>query len=233
MAKNDKKKNSVIASILDDLTHLQIDTIIKSGMSAADPPDRIDELLLSLYQSYVQKINVMLNRNDNIDFPFNTVSCKSFADLEKQLEAMQQHMDANRQRMDEHDYIVYLRILSFCKFLKSRSSSYQVNGNTEPSLYNVDITIPDAYSITGVGTRDLAKFKKFFDLGTERIVLQTRFGIDGDIVTRIEENFASKPRQLLIDLHDKHTNLSIGYWQSLVTTAVNLVGKIFNFRNQA
>ena len=70
--------------------------------------------------------------------------------------------------------------------------------------------------------------KRSYDLGIEKIVMQTRIGIGGDIVSRIEEDFANKPRQLIVDIHDKHTKLSIDYWNSLINTAVKIVGDIFS-----
>jgi len=56
--------------------------------------------------------------------------------------------------------------------------------------------------------------------------MQTRFGIDGDVITRIEENFANAPKQVVLDLHEKHTDLSVKYWQSLVNIVKDLVSGI-------
>jgi hypothetical protein len=76
--------------------------------------------------------------------------------------------------------------------------------------------------------RDRVKIKRLFDLGTENVVMQTRFGLDGDVVTRIEEGFANKPKQLVIDIHDKHTNLSVQYWKNLIGLVQEIVSKIIN-----
>jgi hypothetical protein len=77
-----------------------------------------------------------------------------------------------------------------------------------------------------MNSRDRVMIKRLYDLGTERIVMQTRFGIDGDVVTRIEEGFANKPKQIVLDLHEKHTDLSLKYWQSLISIVKNIVSDI-------
>jgi phosphoribosylformimino-5-aminoimidazole carboxamide ribonucleotide (ProFAR) isomerase len=75
--------------------------------------------------------------------------------------------------------------------------------------------------------RDRVKIKRMFDLGTENIVLQTRFGIDGDVVTRIEENFANHPKEMVLSIHDRQTNLTVNYWKSLVTLIKDFVSEFF------
>ena len=229
MASNSNKKNAIV-SILEDLTHLQIDTIIKKGMTAADPPDRIEELLFRLHARYVCKMKDIIADND-FDFYFKVAECLRFSDLLLQLRSLQTYMDDHNIWMEDTDYMVFLRMISFCQFIESlgRREEYKINGNPQISVFTVLLSAYDEFTLKGpVDPKELTKLKRSYDLGIEKIVMQTRIGIDGDIVSRIEEDFANKPRQLIVDIHDKHTKLSIDYWNSLINTAVKIVGDIFS-----
>lgn len=232
MASDSNKKNAIV-SILEDLTHLQIDTIIKKGMTAADPPERTEELLFRLHARYVCKMKDIIAEND-FDYSFKVAQCITFSDLLFQLKSLQLFMDDNNLRMENADFMVFLRMIAFCHSIESlgRRDEFKIKEDPQISVFTVLLINYEEFTLKGpVATKELSKLKRSFDLGVEKIVMQTRIGIDGDIVSRIEEDFASKPRQLIIDIHDKHTKLSMDYWNSLVNTAVNIVGEIFSRKN--
>jgi hypothetical protein len=228
-----------ISRLLDDLTHLEINTIIKAGMTAAPPPDSIEETLQILFNEYKDRMSVILVKNDiGPDFGNDFNQCRTFHDLHTMLLKFRQYMDANGIRLIEFDYIRVLRMISFCEYIFSKSkgktgtreSSMLIEVKTytkdmSDSLYDLDLSDTSGFRLI-MDTRDRVKLKRLFDLGTENIVMQTRFGLDGDVVTRVEENFANRPRQLVIDLHDKHTQLSINYWKNLVGLVQDIVSKI-------
>ncbi len=234
-------KASTISRLLDDLTHLEINTIIKPGMTAAPPPDSIEETLQLLFNEYKERMAIILNTNDiDENGKFNFDECKSFSDLHAMLKNLRSYMDENDIRLVEFDYIRLLRMTSFCEYILSKSEGKTSDGNKEnviavrsskgnvsKSLY--DLNLEDISSLTlSMDVRDKVKIKRLFDLGSENVVMQTRFGLDGDVVTRVEENFASRPKQLVIDIHDKHTNLSVNYWKNLVSLVQEIVTKIID-----
>ena len=57
-------KKSVIGKLLDDLTHIEINTIIKKGMTSAPQPDSIEEKLRVLLSDYIEKLASIIRRND-------------------------------------------------------------------------------------------------------------------------------------------------------------------------
>lgn len=65
--------------------------------------------------------------------------------------------------------------------------------------------------------RERMVIKKAHDLGTERIVLQTIIGLDGDVTTRISKSFAEHPVTFINDLHQEGITISVNYWKTLVT----------------
>lgn len=227
MAKNDSDKGrNILASLFEDLTHLQIDTIIKTGMISSQPPDRMEELLYDLHNTYVQKLKIIIDRNE-LDFPFDTTDCKSYSDLDIQLKGLQQYMDDKDKRIEEQDYVLYQRMITFCRLIEYKSKEYPLKNQSDKSIYSINLLEYESFDFEdSISIRDKARFKRFHDLGMEKIVMQTRFGIDGDVVTRIEEGFANKPREVLVDIHEKHIRLSTDYWNGLINTVVNFIGNI-------
>ena len=221
-------KDSIISELLDDLTHLEINTLLKEGMTAAQPPDYIEEVLYRLIERYVIKLNIILDRNE-IGFPTKRIEFATIREFHAHINEICDHMDDNNLRMAEDDYIIFLRMKSFCIYIQSKDKVV-IKDNTdapmEETLYTVNLPKYEDYTFE-LTVRERAKFKRMYDLGTETVILQTRFGIDGDVVTRIEENFAARPRQTILDVHDKHTNLSLQYWDKLVNIVVDVVSGIF------
>ncbi len=76
-----------------------------------------------------------------------------------------------------------------------------------------------------LGFRDRQVIIKALDLGVERVVMQTRIGMDGDITTRISEKFADNPKQFILDVHNKTINISVSFWKTLFETLVSF-GKL-------
>jgi hypothetical protein len=136
-------------------------------------------------------------------------------------------MDDNGKRMEEQDYILFQRMIIFCRLIEYKSKEYPLENLADKSIYSINLVEYESFNFEKrISIRDKARFKRFHDLGMEKIVMQTRFGIDGDVVTRIEEGFASKPKEMLIDIHEKHIRLSTDYWNGLITTVVNFISNI-------
>jgi len=224
-ARNETRRT--ISELLDDLTHLEINTIIKEGMTATQPPNKINDVITGLFEVYKERIELILNRND-VDF--NLVDgIDTFSLLHQQLIKLKSHMDELKLRLDERDYIIFLRMKGFCEYLDSRKSVIRLKSDGQ-SIYEAKQNSIEEQEIE-VEQRDKIKLRKNYDLGTETIVMQTRFGIDGDIVTRIGREFSEHPSPTIIDLHDRHTNLSVNYWKSLIDLVITLVSKIGSWKS--
>ncbi|MCT4588120.1 MAG: hypothetical protein N4A71_09890 [Carboxylicivirga sp.] len=83
--------------------------------------------------------------------------------------------------------------------------------------------------IIDLDLRDKILVRKALDLGTERVLMQTRIGLDGDITTRIAEKFADKPEQFILDIHNDSIQTSIDYWTKLVDILVSFGKNILKY----
>ena len=229
-----EKNKTIISELLDDLTHLEINTIIKESMTAAAPPENAGAMLKELIERYRDRVDKILYENGLSDL-FNKDNCKSFEELQAALEHIFGYLKSENIRIEDNEYNRMLRMESFCKFIKYRDDEIIVDDKRKGKekekskniLYRFEFDGDDCSVVTfEFYTRDLVKVKRFYDLGNEEIIMQTRVGIDGDVVTRIGRDFANNPKQLIIDIHDKHTNLSVNYWKSLIEIVKDLVSGI-------
>lgn len=236
---SEKKKTSAINKLLDDITTLEINTIIKEGMTAAPQPECIEETLRQLFVRYIRRMDVVISKYGFKDvYHFNeSTNVKSFHRKIKDFRKFLLPSDTKPEnRIDEGDYIRLLRMLSFCEFLYAKSYSKEdrfvikikpyVDGLGE-NVYLLDMTDTGKYRLI-MDVRDRVKIKRMFDLGTESIVLQTRFGLDGDVITRVEANFANKPKEVVLGIHDKQTDLTVNYWKSLVKLIKDFVSEFIH-----
>lgn len=229
------QNDSTISRLLEDLTTLEINTIIKPGMTAAQPPDSVEELVQQLVEGYKERMAHIIKAN-TITREFKFQEAKSVKELHDQLDEFNQFLKDDHIWLVDNDYIRLLRMQSFCHYIfaKSRGGNAEntivvktYNGGGVKTAYDVDLSNLDAFRFI-MDARDRVKLQKLYDLGSENIVMQTRFSISGDVVTRIEEGFALSPKQVIIDIHEQHTNLSVNYWKSLVEIVKDIVSGIFH-----
>lgn len=236
---NVNQKASTISKLLDDITTLEINTIIKDGMTAAHQPESIEDTLRLLFVRYIRRMNMIINKygfNDSFFFKEST-TVESFHRKLKDFRKFLLPSDTKPEtRIDDEDYIRLLRMLSFCEYLEMKSDRKDPRNcikikpyadNLGDNIYTLDMSDTGRYRLI-MDVRDRVKIKRMYDLGTESIVLQTRFGIDGDVVTRIGEEFAKQPKDIVLKIHDKQTNLTVNYWKSLVTLIKDFVSELFN-----
>jgi len=226
-----KKQQTTFGKILDDLTTLEINTIIKKGMSATEPPERIEETVKGLLERYKKRIYLIFYNNSDFNVPEgiciqDDFSIKTFHKDIITIKEMLDEEGKHGNRLDETDYIRILRMLAFCDFVWARSDQtdddIKIDFPKNTTLFEVSLKDISKLKIN-ICMRDRVKINRYYDLGDERVVMQTRFGIDGDVVTRIEEDFSNKPKKLVIEIHDEQTNLSVSYWKSLIEIAKGII----------
>ncbi len=97
-------------------------------------------------------------------------------------------------------------------------------------IWNNDI---DRYRINVIQDLDLTTaqvtfLRKAWEVGTERIVLQTVIQIDGDVTTRIAERFLkSQDKEVVLKIHNDSISTSTNFWTSLMRAMGEIAGKAF------
>lgn len=70
---------------------------------------------------------------------------------------------------------------------------------------------------------DLVAIRKVWEIGLEEIAMQTVVHLDGDVVTRLQPEYASGGAPGIVALHDRATTVALSYWKDLVGIAREVV----------
>lgn len=88
------------------------------------------------------------------------------------------------------------------------------------TIWNNDISRDDMNTAPDLDLtpEEVNRIRKAWEIGTERIQIQTVVQIDGDVTTRISESFLRDVNKTLLDIHKDGVMTATGFWQGLVKT---------------
>ncbi len=268
------KLEEIISSTIYDLTHLEINTIIKDEMSASKAPasprlilhdlsEKFHLKLVSLGKKYFEFIG---KAGEKPEFLFRGepifIGCafNSFRELSQRAQAanilLTEKFDLvkNHFPLDEvnADMKMFLRIRAISDDVRSilkivdtvyGEPRFIIKDEPTDTNKNKPIVKIETYKFDDpeviknfralnneeakkldlkLDLRQLLLIKKANDIGTEKVVLQTIIGIDGDITTRISQAFADKPVTFINNIHNEAIGISVKFWESLVNVVVKL-----------
>ena len=279
----DSKVKDKISTTLFDLTHLEINTIIKDEMSASKAPSSPRLLLHNLAVKYDLKLKNLGDIYSDLDtfegtgkILFNGVTkmagsgVKSFLELRDRARTFHEKIleneilliskaDENKLNKEIIDADIKMlqrieaisndikNILSVKGVLPDSNSTLSSQGFLRSSKSNRNKTVEildfdDKETISkfkimteqeaeqqelNLDLRQLMVIKKANDIGTEKVMLQTIIGIDGDVTTRISKSFANQPVNFINNMHHDATIISVKFWENLVNVVVKLGESIF------
>ena len=82
-----------------------------------------------------------------------------------------------------------------------------------PDVFQTGAPLPDDVDLS---PQDRAAIGTAWELGTQAIAMQTVVSLDGDIVTRIAEDFTDDRSASVRNVHAEAVNASLGTWELLV-----------------
>ncbi len=72
--------------------------------------------------------------------------------------------------------------------------------------------------------------RKSIDIGVEKILMQTRIGMDGDITTRLTQSFSEEPQQFILDIHNTSIRISVDFWEKIFDALMSLLHNVLKKR---
>jgi hypothetical protein len=99
--------------------------------------------------------------------------------------------------------------------------------HTDSQGWNNDITREQMNKVDDLDltAEQVTLIRKAWEIGTERIELQTVIQIDGDVTTRLPKRFLRNPNDMLLRIHNDSVETSTRFWSNLVKTLVDAAGK--------
>ena len=229
------KLEEIISSTVFDLTHLEVNTIIKDEMSASKAPasprmilhelsEKFHFKLVDLGKKYYPIIGTSGEKGEELfrgSPVYKGSAYNSFREFSHRAQ------EANIRLSDDVRSIL-MTVDSEKEKPDGVNWLYKFDN---PAIVNKFRTLSSAEAKKmelKLDLRQLMLFKKANDIGTERVVLQTIIGIDGDVTTRISQAFADKPLIFVNEVHHEAINISVRFWESLVNIVVKLGHTILN-----
>jgi len=246
---------SYFKKLAEDLLTIEINTIVKSDMSATKLPSSRRQALYEVAADYHAKLVEYRVRGD---ICWGYAGIRSFGELRERakkgaqqfLEKLHDHPSPDEQtklqqqiKMLERIQYQSSHIVGMFKILEQRAKGKTGKGyagapeptrtesHMESCMWNNDI---DRTTMNEVPDLDLTSdqvtlIRKAWEIGTEEIQLQTVIQIDGDVTTRISKSFLKDTNPTLLEIHNHSIVISTGYWQSLVRTFGEIAGKTMNW----
>lgn len=100
-------------------------------------------------------------------------------------------------------------------------------------VWNNDLSVADINEVEDLelAPEQTTLIRKTWEIGTQKVLLQTVIQIDGDITCYMTNKFMQYPdgaRQMLMDVHNNSIHSATSFWKSLFMTVANLAGSAFS-----
>lgn len=245
-----------------DLLALEINTIIKSDMTAIKMPSSRRQALYKVASTYHSKLQELEVRKPVI---WRFAGMRSFGELrdrakegigkfenelqsatKEEQESLREDIKMLERIQEQCSNIVdmFYKLMNSVEDKNKRQKGYKVDvpnhklleesqeeavSHEESEMWNNDIERSRMNKIEdlNVTVDQVTLIRKAWEIGTERIVLQTVVQIDGDVTTRISERFAKKPNDTILKIHNDSITTSTSFWAQLVKTLGEIAGKAF------
>lgn len=257
---NKGKLEEKVSSTLYDLTHLEINTIIKDEMSASKAPASARLLLHALAVTYHEKLVSLgekytgfpgMPATENNLFrgviEFAGSGHDSFKELHERAGSACGQIRENTDTIPFTDDIKnsdclmlrrieaisddvrrILKIEGVDPYLHNKEFNFD-DPETVKTFRSMPASKADEYELR-LDLRQLLVIKKANDIGTEKVVLQTVIGMDGDITTRISKSFAEQPVTFINQIHHEAIIISVDFWKTLINVVVKLGESILGLK---
>jgi hypothetical protein len=218
-----------VKAIAQDLTSLEVNTIIKHDMTGRKMP-KPRHALIDIAESYRIKLT-------DLGFPLETGAVKpgSFDSFDHIRERAAEGIlkfkkKAAKKPLDddqESDLVLLHRIKRMSDQIKGMMKSFEKRGvaawNNDISRADIEKQAPDL----DLATEELVLIRKIWDMGLERIAMQTVIQLDGDVITRIQAKYADKDSKVIHSIHNQSVAASMKFWGQLTRIVKDILGLLF------
>lgn len=233
-----------------DLVTLEINTIVKSNMTGERMPT-VPNALVDIARDYVRVFGDLradvgaVLEHDGAGWRDLRVALRpaegaaaarpavpervAFGLLFERLRWAAKHtrhaFPASGRPIAERDLHLLQRIEKNADALRSLLDRYRGLRDTEVTIHDIRSDAAQFLPPFELTARDVLIVRKIWEIGTEEIVAQTAFQLDGDIVTRISPSLtADRERaEQILKIHQHDIEASVGYWRAIVDAALAVV----------
>jgi hypothetical protein len=214
-----------IQTILENLCHLEINTIINNNMTGEKMPVP-EQALVGLAADYDRWLSDPTRIPRGAEDGPVTGGPKEFQRLRDRADALQTRWraDTSPDPARDSDFMIACRIQQtsdqLLKIFQGAAKQQAVGDYTSADAHEHPIELaPD----------EIVVLRKAWELGTENVVLQTVIQLDGDVVHRVKRQYVDGEHTTLFRLHEIAIQTSVSYWKTLVEVAGEFIGGVGRF----
>jgi len=250
---------SYFKQLAEDLLNIEVNTIVKSEMSAIKLPSSRRCALYDLARDYHLKL-VELGVRDPTYWIF--AGLRSFEELRIRAKEGMNKLEDDIRNASADEQVALREQVRMLERIEGQSSqmadmfkALEQKAKGQPGYVSAPAPVPmedlrkmDAHerapehrdSITwnndierssmdeapdlDLMPSQVGRVRKAWEIGTERIQLQTVIQIDGDVTTRISAAFLKNFNPTLLKMHNDAIATSTGFWQNLVKALREMAG---------
>lgn len=215
-----------IHAIADQLTHLEVNTILKPNMTGRKMPAP-RHALIEIATRYMTKLEQLgWPVTDDIVAPPG-----GFASFDLIRERASDAIDAFRAKAririatdtEECDLVLLLRIKTMSDQIKGIFNALKRRDIPEWDNAYTHQGVEDEFPPWPLTPEEFVQIHKIWEMGLEEIAMQTVIQLDGDVVTRIMPKYANEEGRIIHQIHHQGVSMSLQVWGELV----GLVGNFF------
>lgn len=205
-----------IQNLARDLLNLEVITIIKPSITGRKMP--APKIALSdICRKYNIKM-VELDREVKLQSGQEWGSYEAFTQILKntneEIDKLKARVKALRavekalSAKEMNNLWMLYRIKTMCVALMDIVTSATVNGRVQPTA------------------DQLVLIRKAWELGVEEVALKTVIQLDGDVITRVQESYATEEHATVHELHNVGVKTSLAFWKTLIEIVESFISSI-------
>jgi hypothetical protein len=205
-------------NVLHELTHLEVDTIVKPCMTGRKMPKPRHALIeiSDNYAARLERAGFPVDRGEGgrgSFYAFDQIRTRAG----EALAAMDQK--AETRELDEAeavDRVLLFRIQRMSDEIKGILNNLKERGVEEWDNDASHSEIEERRLELQLETDEKVQIRKIWEMGLEEIAMQTVIQIDGDMVTRIQPRYARGERQMIHEIHERSVATALELWGDLI-----------------
>lgn len=208
-----------LLNLTQDLLNLEVVTIVKPNITGRKMPSP-DLALADICRKYNIKLAALgkgVEQKDGVEWGKRQAFKKIGEYSEDLIEKLKQDLGTLQKQEKElladreSDLWMLYRIKTTCQALKN-------------ILPKEDGEKPE------FSTDHLVLIRKAWELGIEEIAMKTVVQLDGDVITRVQSNYATEAYAAVHKLHNTGISTSLAFWEMLADIAKALVQSFFKLK---
>jgi hypothetical protein len=236
-----------LRTVARDLFNLEINTVIKDSMTARKMPDPANAIL-DIAQTYATKLleldvplgYAFAERDPDFQKPVKQWSKEPFSydrlvisdDTFGRLRWASVAGQRGLENLAADDRIVLVRIAGNCDQLKGllqrieeSLKSAGIAGENRRDL-NRRMASNQSRSLLRLQPADLTAVRKMWEVGVEKVVMQSVIQLDGDVITRIQRRYVEQEQRHVFEFHRMSVDLSVRFWGIMANTVAVFLGSL-------